>query len=120
MTLQLKGGVIYLWGRSSQLEGVLNGVQRNIIGIGQVEQLSNPGLDLRLVERLFPGPCWIHAPLVLEARMNPFLAWLNSSANEVADHARAIKPSPRDHPEQFGDLFQVFGLLRPAIFLLWN
>ena len=111
MTLQLKGGVIYLWGRSSQLEGVLDGVQRNITGIGQVEQLSNPGLDLRLVERLFPGPCWNRASLVLEARMNPFLAWLNSSADEVADHAWAVKSSPWDHPEQFGDLLQVLGLL---------
>jgi len=111
MTLQLKGGVIYLWGRSSQFEGVFDGVQYNIIWIGQIEQLSNPGLDLRLVEWLFSGPCRIRAPLVFEARMNPFLAWLNSSANEVSDHARAIKPSPRDHLEQFGDLFQVLGFL---------
>ena len=120
MILQLKGGVIYLWGRASQLEGVFDGVQCNIIGIGQVEQLSNPGLDFHLVERLLPGPRRISASLVLEAGVNPFLAGLDSSADEVADNARAIKPSPWDHPEQFGDLLQVLGPLRPAAFLLWN
>ena len=37
MTLQLKGGINYLWGRSSQLEGVLDVIQPDVIGIGQVE-----------------------------------------------------------------------------------
>ena len=44
MTLQLKGGIIYLWGRLGQLEGVLDVVQPDIIGIGQVE--SSPILAL--------------------------------------------------------------------------
>ena len=37
MTLQLKGGINYLWGRSGQFEGVLDVVQPDVIGIGQVE-----------------------------------------------------------------------------------
>ena len=90
MTLQLKGGIIYLWGRSSQLEGMLDVVQPDVIGIGQVEELPNPGLDFHLVERLLLGPCRIGAPLVLEAWMNPLLAGLDPSANEVPDHTWAI------------------------------
>ena len=110
MILQVQGSIIYLWGRSGQLEGVLDVVQPDVIGISQVEQLSNPGLDFYLVERLFPDPCWVCASLVLEARMYPLLARLDPSADEVPDHAWTIQFSPRDHPEQLCDLLQVLGL----------
>ena len=52
--------------------------------------------------------------------MYPLLAGLDPSANEVPDHAWTVQLSPRDHPEQFCDLLQVLGLLRPAVLLLRN
>ena len=52
--------------------------------------------------------------------MYPLLAGLDPSADEVPDHAWAIQFSPRDQPEQFCDLLQVLGLLRPAVLLLRN
>ena len=52
--------------------------------------------------------------------MYPLLAGLDPSANEVPDHAWTVQLSPRDHPEQFYDLLQVLGLLRPAVLLHRN
>ena len=52
--------------------------------------------------------------------MYPLLARLDPLADEVPDHAWTIQFSPRDHPEQFYDLLQVLGLLRPAVLPLWN
>ena len=52
--------------------------------------------------------------------MYSLLVGLDPSADEVPDHTWTIQLSPRDHLEQFCDLLQVLGLLRPAILLLWN
>ena len=52
--------------------------------------------------------------------MYPLLAGLDPSADEAPDHARTVQFLPQDHPKQFCDLFQVLGLLRPAVLLLWN
>ena len=52
--------------------------------------------------------------------MYPLLAGLDPSADEVSDHTWTIQLPPWDHPEQFCNLFQVLGLLRPAVFLLRN
>ena len=52
--------------------------------------------------------------------MYPLLARLDPLADEVPNHAWTIQLSPRDHSEQFCDLFQVLRLLRPAVLLLRN
>ena len=52
--------------------------------------------------------------------MYPLLVGLDPSADEVPDHAWTVQLPPRDHLEQFYDLFQVLGLLRLAVLLLRN
>ena len=52
--------------------------------------------------------------------MYPLLAGLDPLADEVPNHAWTIQLSPRDQPEQFCNLLQVLGLLRPAVLLLQN
>ena len=68
--------------------------------VGQVEQLVDVVLDLRLLQVISVFPGRVLASLVLVCQVHSPLAWHDSSAEEVADHTGPVQARPVDQIHQ--------------------
>ena len=88
-------GKLYLRSWSTQLVCVHTVIPTHEIVVRQVEQLFDPVLDFWLLQVVFVHPGQVLASLILIRLMDSPLARQNSSAKEVANHARPIQTTSR-------------------------